>query len=201
MAPFSSPFVDTATHAAHAAGMSDHDDVPRPFHAPLPGFSLPALSAGGPGSRSGWQYTPALGERICDLLSDAPQGGLAGLHAAFPDLIPPVRIVRAWAAQWPAFGLSLAQAERVRAEVLVEQSIVVADTDDASPAKVALRISARQYLAERLDRARFGKTPADSSGLSSGGLLGHEVQPTAGELSDEELARLAVAGREAGAGG
>lgn len=180
--------------------MATSDDSARSGpHSFRPGY---APIASGAGSRSGWVYTEGLGERIAELLGDAPAGGLPGLHAAFPDLVPPAAVVRAWCRQYPQFGLRLAAAERVRAETLVEQAIVVADTFDGSPARLALQIAARQYLAERLDRDRFGRTPA-IGGVNGGAAaaLGHE-QPVAMELDDATLARIAAAGQAGeGAGG
>lgn len=167
-------------------------------HAPRPGL-LPALS--GAGSRAGWAYSEALGERIAAEYVEADAGGLWGVHAAFPDLIPPPAVVSAWKRQFPQFGLRMREAERVRAERLIEQAVVIADTGEGSPARLALRIGARQYLAERLDRERFGKAPTIGGvNGAAAAALGHE-QPVAVELDDATLARIAAAGAGEGGGG
>jgi hypothetical protein len=182
-----------------------------PVRAPVSTPGLPAVTLTGPGSRSGWQYTPALGRAIAELYADGcdegkPQGisgGLWGLHHAMPEYVPPPTIVRAWCKQFPAFGLLLREAERLRAERLMEETLVIADNDPAPPPRVALKIAARQHYAERLDRARYG-TSADASRLAppaGAGLLGVEEQPTAVELDDAQLMALAAAGVEGGGQG
>jgi hypothetical protein len=147
----------------------------------------------------GWRYTPELGELVAELyVDDASAGGLWALHAAMPDRIPPPRVLAVWKRQFPAFGQLLAAAEKVRAARLMEECVVIADTDPRAAPKVALSIAARQRLAESLDAATWGKgqsgTPASAPALTAD-------QPTAVTLSDDELAALALAGRADGATG
>lgn len=175
--------------------MAFDDDGPVPLNVP----GLPEVMPRGPGSRDGWHYTPALGEAIAELYSDgtdldAPKGmsgGLWGLHYALPHRIPPPAIVRAWCKQWPAFGLLMREAERLRAERLMEETIVIADTDPAAPPRVALRIAVRQEMAGKLDAARYGK----QAGMPSlGAPAAGDVQPVALDVDDATLAALALAG-------
>lgn len=178
--------------------MSFDNDGPVPLNIP----GLPEVMPRGPGSRGGWHYTPELGEAIAELYSDgtdldAPRGmsgGLWGLHYAMPHRIPPPAIVRAWCRQWPAFGLLMREAERLRAERLMEETIVIADTDPGAPPRVALRIAVRQEMAGKLDAARYGK----QGGMPALNAPGpSDAQPVALDVSDETLAALALAGAAA----
>ena len=182
------------------------DDEPERAPLNAPGVAM-VVSASRAGAGSGWHFTPALGDWIAELLADhvsderphGMAGGLWGIHHAFPERVPPPSTVRAWARQFPAFGLQLREAERLRAERLMEETLVIADTDPAAPPRVALRIAARQHFAEKLDRQRYGN---GASGNSSDPLrLGQDAQPVALDVSDEELAALALAGRDDAAGG
>jgi hypothetical protein len=152
---------------------------------------LPAVPRSGGGSRGGWTYTEALGQAIADLYVDADSGGLWAVQAAAPDKIPPPTVLHAWKRQYPAFGLMMRDAERVRAERLMEQTIVIADTAAGSPARLALQIDTRTRLAERLDRARFGNAAGTGAPPP---LLARDAQPVAVELTDDVLASIAAAG-------
>lgn len=167
--------------------MTLRDDL-GPAPVDLPG--LPVVSRVGPGSRSGWVYSPELGEAIAEQYAESDSGGLWELRSLAPDRIPPPSVIHAWKAHFPAFGLLMKAAEKVRAEKLLEQTIVLADTGTGSAQRIAMQIATRQHLAERLDRARFGK----GGEASAPAQLGHDPQPTAPELSDEALASLAAAG-------
>jgi hypothetical protein len=167
--------------------MDAHDDD-RPAPAEIPG--LPCVARSGAGARSGWVYSVALGEAIAREYEECGSGGLWELRQLAPDRIPPAGIVRAWCKQFPAFGLLMRQAEQVRAEKLMEETLVIADNDTASPAKVALRIKVRQDMAAKLDRvaATLGQDKA---------------QPVALGIDDATLAGIAAQalGERAGAGG
>jgi hypothetical protein len=144
----------------------------------------------------GWAYSPALGELVAELyVDDASAGGLWAIHAAMPDRIPPPRVLAVWKRQYPAFGQLLAAAEKVRAARLMEECVVIADTDPRAAPKVALSIAARQRLAESLDAATWGKGQSGASPATPG--LTHD-QPTAPEITDDELRALALAGRSDG---
>jgi hypothetical protein len=164
------------------------EDGPGPLN--VPGFGL--VAAVGPGSASGWVYSEQLGEAIAREYCEVDDGGLWGLHALCPDRIPPPAIVIAWKRQFPAFGLLMREADKVRAERLVEQTIVIADTGQGPAPRIALQIAARQYMAEKLDGPRYGK-----SGQAPGAaVLPSNAQPLALDCSDETLAAIALAGQE-----
>ena len=156
----------------------------------IPGLPAPAFDAAG--ARAGWAYSDDLGRRIAELYAAGEPGGLAGVHAAFPDLIPPPPIVRAWCRQFPQFGLRMRDAERDRAELLIEQTIVIADGDEGDPRRVALRIATRQRMAARLD-ARWSDagTDEDTKRREEAARLGADPQPVSA-LSDEQLASIAA---------
>jgi hypothetical protein len=178
--------------------MDAHDDD-RPAPAEIPG--LPCVARSGAGARSGWVYSVALGEAIAREYEECGSGGLWELRQLAPDRIPPAGIVRAWCKQFPAFGLLMRQAEQVRAEKLMEETLVIADNDTASPAKVALRIKVRQDMAAKLDRARFGTASPTDPGAAT---LGQDkAQPVALGIDDATLAGIAAQalGERAGAGG
>lgn len=156
----------------------------------VPGF--PTVTAFGAGSREGWHYTPELGQAIADLYADSEGGGLWDCHHMAPDRVPPPGIVRAWCRQFPAFGLAIKDAERLRAEKFMEQTVVLADSGEGSIPRLALRIATRQTMAEKLDPRRYGKAGGDTPLQPQ---LGRETQPTAIELDDDTLAALAMAGQ------
>ncbi len=173
--------------------MDDFDDSgPRPLN--VPGF--PTVQAFGAGSRAGWHYTPELGQAIADLYADSEGGGLWDIHHMAPDRVPPPGIVRAWCRQFPAFGLAIRDAERLRAEKFMEQTVVLADVGEGSIPRLALRIATRQTMAEKLDPRRYGKAQGDTPAIPQ---LGRETQPVALDLDDDTLAALAMAGQASGA--
>lgn len=171
--------------------MDDFDGAgPVPLN--VPGF--PVVQAFGAGSRDGWHYTPELGQAIADLYADSEGGGLWDCHHMAPDRVPPPGIVRAWCRQFPAFGLEIKDAERLRAERFMEQTVVLADTGEGSIPRLALRIATRQTMAEKLDPRRYGKA-GDTPGTMPA--LGRDSQPVALDLDDDTLAALALAGASA----
>lgn len=140
------------------------------------------------GSASGYAYTPELGAQIAELYAENMGDGLWGLHYFAPAFIPRPTTIRAWERQHPAFGLLMKQAEKLRAEKMMEETVTIADNIGEHPARSALRIGARQRFAAKLDSSRFGDArSADAAPLP----LGKDEQPTAPALSDDELMRLA----------
>lgn len=185
-----------------------NDDAGR-AHLPIPG-EPEWRGRGAPR----WRYTPELGEAIAreyaesvtesgDGTRASRDGGLWGLHYAFPERIPPPSVVRAWCGQYPAFGTLMREAEKLRAERLMEEAVVIADTAPGHPARVRLQMDARYRLAEALDRPRWGGTSA--GGTNAPALPRPGEQPVALSVSDDELealvaAQLATAGAGAGGG-
>lgn len=147
---------------------------------------MPALRRGDTPGRAGWLYTPELGAVIADAVSEGVS--IPEQHACTPDAIPPPTIVAAWRRQHPEFAVMLRHADSVRAELLVEQALQVADHAPGAAPRVALMVSVRMAMAERLDRRRWGK---DGTGEPDSALRA-EFQPVAIGVSDDELAALAV---------
>lgn len=133
-----------------------------------------------------WPYSAALGQRIAD---DVAEGfSIHDQRAMDPLTVPPASVILTWRKQHPEFGLMLTHADRVRADLLREQALTVADSGKGVPARLALQVATRLKLADRLDGGLVaGSAPA-------GGMQG---QPIALELSDEDLAHLAMAGQAA----
>lgn len=148
-----------------------------------------------PADRRGHVYSDALGAHIAACYVEADAGGLWAIHQDDPGRIPSPAIVRAWCRQYPQFALRMQAAESVRAERMMEQAVVIADTGAGSPARLALQMQARYKLAEALDRTRYGKAPATGSGDGSA-LLGADVQPTAPAMTDAQLAQIAAQGMD-----
>jgi hypothetical protein len=174
-------------------------DAGPPGAVDVPG--LPAVARVGAGSRSGWAYTPELGDAIAEQYAECDaRGGLWELRALAPDRIPPPAIIRAWCRQFPAFGLVMREAERVRAEKLMEQAVMVADSAPLSvpPARVALMVSARHRMAESLDAGRWGK--GATGGHHAAPQLASD-QPTALDVDDATLASIALGGAGGAADG
>lgn len=173
----------------------DVDAAPGGNYLPVPGFQDARTT---PGQR--WVYTPSLGEFIATEYVTCDVGGLWGLHGALPDRVPPPAVVRGWCRQFPAFGALMKQADELRAERAMEQTVYLADHSPLAAPRVALQIATRQRLAESLHAARWkpgANTPASAAQISGPG-----EQPVAVEYSDAELLSLIEAGRAtAGEGG
>lgn len=169
-----------------------YDDTRRGNYLPVPGMPDARTN---PNQR--WVYSQALGEFIADEYTRA-QGGLWGLHDAWPDRVPPPAVVKAWRGQYPAFGALMKQADELRAEKAMEETVFLADHSPLAAPRVALQIAARQRLAESLDSARWKPGAASPH---SGALNGRTAdQPTAIEYSDAELLALIAAERGAAGG-
>lgn len=98
-------------------------------------------------------YTPELGEWIAGRVADG--ASLGELRRAFPDSVPPPAVVQSWRDTVPAFGTIMDAADRARADALAHETVAIAD-GPRQAARARNAIQARQWLAERLDRARFG---------------------------------------------
>jgi hypothetical protein len=159
------------------------DDTPGTDLVPASALVLAAKPP--PNDGRTWRYDRELAARIADAVAD--NVSLHEQRALDPLTVPPVTVLMAWRKQHPEFGLLLDHAERVRADLLAEQALVLADTAKGQPARVALMISTRLKTAERLDPDRFG-----SGGAAGAPAAGKDDQPTAPQLTDDQLAALAT---------
>ena len=162
----------------------------------IPGLPVIAHTVAGRGRV--WKYDDVIAEFIAEQYVDEP-GGLWGIHVAFPDRVPPPVTLSAWRKQYPAFGLRMKEAERLRAEKLIEECLWLADNAPGTPARVGLQIATRQHVAERLDRSRYGT--AASAGNGAMPSLGNDPQPVALDVDDATLQAIALAGTGSAAGG
>lgn len=64
-------------------------------------------------------YTPELGQRICDLIATHPVG-YETIRQMFPDL-PVRKVVLGWRRKFPDFGDKYLAAKRFQAEIMVEE--------------------------------------------------------------------------------
>ena len=138
-----------------------------------------------------WTYSPELAASIAQHLAEGVS--LPEQAAAWPDLVPPTTVLAAWKRERPAFALLLRQAEQVRAELLVEQALQLADKAPGAAPRVALMVAQRMAMAERMDRQRWGRSGSDSGGVAA---LAADAQPVAAELTDAQLAAIAASGVE-----
>ncbi len=100
-------------------------------------------------------YTPERGRWLVErYASGEPGTGLAALHRAEPEAIPSPLRVRQWRRDWPAFDAAMVEAEAVRADALMEQTVEVADSDKLA-AVSRNGIMARQRMAEALAPERY----------------------------------------------
>lgn len=132
-------------------------------------------------------YSPGAGQWIAERYADGQS--LRDLHRGSPDLVPSPLVVRRWRDAVPAFDALMSEAERARAEREAELMIEVAKSKRPA-AKARNEIAARQWIAERLDRARYGSRV----GVDVSASLSVEHVHT---LSDAALAAIALSGREA----
>lgn len=94
-----------------------------------------------------------------------------------------------WKAKHPEFAKLMAQAEEARADSLIEQTLSIAD-NTFDPALANVRIKTRQFIAGKLNRAKYGEKVE----------VNHTLSLDMGALLAEAEARLvtsAAANRQA----
>lgn len=119
---------------------------------------------------------------------------LQQLHEAHPDEVPSPAIIRRWRREFPAFDLVMVEAEETRADVLADATITVADDKTITAAQARNRIQSRQWLASRLNRAKYGSTPKTVIPLNPDS--GKPLRKMA-TYSDEDLQEIISAGLKA----
>lgn len=119
-------------------------------------------------------YTEELGERICEAFESSPLSLRQTFEAR--DDLPTLTTVYRWEQQIPAFGERLARARRIRAHVLAESVLEIADhterdtlvkTDrNGDEYEVAnhewinrsrLRVESRRWFAQKLNPSTYGE--------------------------------------------
>lgn len=109
---------------------------------------------------------------------------LCDLHS---DIVPGPLWIRRWRDQWPVFDLLMVEAEKVRAEMLVDKTLTIADDPGLSAAQASNGIRVRHWLAERLDRKRYGRESTVKQQIS--GNVTHEHVAV---LTDAQLMAIAA---------
>ncbi len=138
-------------------------------------------------------YDPDRAAAIAEEYSEGSDS-LRALHDSNPREIPPPLVIRRWRRQNPEFDAIFRDAQRVKAESMMEETLSIANGVDYNVAKN--QIAVRQKLAAAYDRDVFGETQT---------LLGDRSRPltigaasvTAG-VSEDDLMAIAARGRPVG---
>lgn len=98
-------------------------------------------------------YTPELGEQILELHAN----GVSIKDICDTNLWAPLypSTVMRWAENRPDFALALGRARKMCADALAEQTLAMLEKE-RDPQRARVAIQARQWLAGKLDSARFG---------------------------------------------
>lgn len=115
---------------------------------------------------SGVKYTFEVGEWIANQYALGAR--IADLYQCHPERCPHPVTVSRWRKKYGQFDLLMIEAEQVRAEYLADDALRIADDPSKSAARARNAIRTRQWLAERLDRDRYGqqqKVNVDHSGV------------------------------------
>ncbi len=120
---------------------------------------------------------------------------LLALHEAHEDTVPAPLIITRWRREFPAFDFLMIEAEAVRADVLVDQTLVIADSDARTAGAARNSIQSRQWLAARLSRDKYSqhKTIDSNLHIPSDG----KDAPRLSEYSDADLQAIMRAGLKA----
>lgn len=87
--------------------------------------------------------------------SGEPGTTLSALHRSDPGTVPSPLAVRRWRRDFPAFDAAMIEAEAVRADALMEQTLEVGDRADVNAAVSKNGIAARWRMAEALAPDRY----------------------------------------------
>ena len=109
-------------------------------------------------------YSPQRGIAVCSLIS-VYHRGMHWLHEQYPDIVPDTTTITRWRRKHAEFDRMMELAQRERADFLMEDAIVIADTvqpdreggiGSARVQKAKLQIEARQTLAKSLNPKKYG---------------------------------------------
>ena len=130
------------------------------------------------------EYTYKGGEWIA--LEHASGDSIQVIHRHHPDLCPAPMLVKRWRKRYPQFDALMVEAEETRADLLAEETITISDDPNLQAAAARNAIGTRQWLAERLNRGRFGNSR--SVDVSVHGTIDHRHMA---QLSDSQLLAIA----------
>ena len=132
-------------------------------------------------------YSPDVGEWLAlRYATGEPDTSLAALHRADPERVPAPLIVRRWRSVYPAFDGLMVEADRARAEAMMDETVSIADDGSKLAANAKNGIAARWRMAESLDPARYGQRRILAGDASAPLRVG-----AAAELSDADLLAIA----------
>lgn len=98
-------------------------------------------------------YSPQLGQEIAKLYAAGhSMQDIAELGA----WVPGPTTLTEWKSKHPEFAKLMADAEALRADSLIEQTLSIAD-NTFDPALANVRIKTRQFIAGKLNRAKYGE--------------------------------------------
>lgn len=123
-------------------------------------------------------------------LEHAAGDSLKALHQAHPDTVPNPLVIKRWRRDYPAFEIMMREAEQARAEVLADETISIADNPRIKSARAGHQIRARQWLASKLDKDKYGNHQSVTT-TATGETDGEAV------YSDDELQAIIRAGMKA----
>jgi len=139
-------------------------------------------------------YEPERAMRIAEEYSEG-SSSLREMYDADPVSIPPPLVIRRWRRENPEFEALMDDAEKVKAEAMMDETLRIADSRDHQVAKNQMQV--RWKLSAALYRDKFGETQT---------LLGDKNRPlmvgasaTAG-VPDEALMAVAMRGSTGPAG-
>lgn len=129
------------------------------------------------------RYSEAVADEICERLSN----GESLRTICLDDHMPDRNSVFAWIVRHEDFAAKYARAREAQAEFLVDELVAIADNPEEEVQRSKLRLETRRWIAEKLRPKKYGPK------VELAGEIGHKV--SIGELSDEELAEIALRGK------
>jgi len=102
------------------------------------------------------EYTPEMGDRICELIATkGDDGKVRKLAVVAEELGISERSIYRWLARNEEFSQKYTRARETRADIMAEEIIEIADTVD-DPHLGRLRMDARKWLAGKYNRGMYG---------------------------------------------
>lgn len=129
------------------------------------------------------RYSEAVADEICERLSN----GESLLSICKDGHMPDQGSVYRWIAKYEEFATKYVRAREAQAEFLVDELVAIADNLEEDVQRSKLRLETRRWIAEKLRPKKYGPK------VELAGEIGHKV--SIGELSDEELAEIALRGK------
>ncbi len=117
---------------------------------------------------------------------------LLALHESHPDAVPAPMIVQRWRREFPAFDVLMAEAEHARADVLVDATLGIADSDKRTAGAARNSIQARQWMAGKLNQDRYGSKKHVEATITHEGTVKHESMSV---YSDADLQAIIRGGQ------